>query len=163
MAVKRLFAEERSRQEDWLGYGSYKQYLLSPEWKAIRAAVLTARPKCEVCGTYARQVHHHSYHWLVMNGSMSEMLVSICNGCHYEIEFEKGFKLPQKAVAEKLIRILGAVGKRSTKARLMKWQKIVDDLYLSNPRTRAKMKAAIEKSTGRKIPPRPRVKKKRFH
>lgn len=88
----------------------YAGYLKSPEWRLIRKAVLSERPNCEVCGSPAKQVHHHSYHTLVMAGALNQALVSVCETCHRAIEFEKGVKLDHEQARISLVRTLFSEG-----------------------------------------------------
>jgi len=63
----------------------YADYLLSPEWKARRAATLArCGGICEACGkTKAAQVHHttydHAFHEPLWE------LRGVCEACHDEI------------------------------------------------------------------------------
>ena len=63
---------------------TYKEYLLSPEWKKIRKRTLErANNKCEICKiTRAYQVHHKTYKRL-FNEKDSD-LVAICGICHQD-------------------------------------------------------------------------------
>jgi hypothetical protein len=88
----------------------YAGYLKSPEWRLIRKAVLSERPACEICGNPAEQVHHHSYHTLVMAGALNQALVSVCESCHQSIEFEQGEKLDHEQARISLVRMLFSRG-----------------------------------------------------
>lgn len=96
----------------------YSGYLKSPEWRLIRKAVLSERPNCEVCGKPAEQVHHHSYHTLVMAGALNQSLVSVCELCHQTIEFEKGIKLDHEQARISLMRMLFSLGRHDVIRRL---------------------------------------------
>ena len=95
-----------------LGFASYRDYLRSPLWKAIRAAVLEETPKCEICGTNkAQQVHHIRYTFSVLKGHPRgrKSLVSVCRQCHKEIEFKadgtkRTYEAAMKKTKQKLIK-----------------------------------------------------------
>lgn len=68
------------RNSAW--WRSYQLYLVSDEWKEIRAAVLSrAQGICEACGLRAaRQVHHETY-CRVGNENLADLL-AVCIPCH---------------------------------------------------------------------------------
>lgn len=71
-----------------MGFASYRDYLRSPLWRAIRDAKLAVDPKCEICGaSKSQQVHHIAYSFKVMKGNNQRALVSTCQECHCKIEF----------------------------------------------------------------------------
>ena len=72
-----------------LGFKNYKEYLKSDLWISIRNSVLQRDQYiCKICGGRAVQVHHRTYCWRSLIGERNEMLVSLCGGCHYEIEYK---------------------------------------------------------------------------
>jgi hypothetical protein len=75
-----------------LGFSSYREYLNSQYWKAIRAAKMLNTPDCEICDRPATQVHHLDYSEETLRGRKEESLVSICGGCHLRLEFYLGCK-----------------------------------------------------------------------
>ena len=159
----RVFGEHSSRRDSLLGYTSYAKYLASPEWRAIRTAVFSERPNCELCGSSADQVHHHSYDPMVMAGAMNHLLVSVCNSCHMEIEFDGAVKIPHYQARGKIIKLLNERGNRETRGRLWKAGKIIKALNNERPLTRGQVAWLADPSGTTKPPPRQRVKKKRFH
>jgi hypothetical protein len=104
--------DKRAKTLGRLGFASYRDYLKSPLWKLIRAAKLDLDPVCEVCGqTKANAVHHLRYNENTLRGKDSTALVSVCSGCHREIEFkEDGTKRTYEAamkLTKKLLRKRG--------------------------------------------------------
>lgn len=75
-----------------LGYAGYAAYLQSDDWKTIREKKLRAHPDCRACGKPADQVHHIDYSPEVLLGLFPGLLVSLCDGCHGDIEFAPGRK-----------------------------------------------------------------------
>ncbi len=66
----------------------YAEYLQSPLWKLIRERVLIRDDwECQMCGKQADVVHHKSYKPEVLAGKKDSELVSLCFGCHNDIEF----------------------------------------------------------------------------
>ncbi len=63
-------------------WGSYKQYLLSPEWSNIRLDLFQVRgKKCERCNsTYRLQIHHKTYE-NVFNEEPEDLEI-LCKRCH---------------------------------------------------------------------------------
>lgn len=80
--------KERNQNLPYLGYSTYEEYLKSPEWEKIRDKILMRHPTCCCCDRVASQVHHYSYDLPVMLGLLNELLFSICDKCHEEIEFD---------------------------------------------------------------------------
>ena len=70
-----------------MGFSNYAAYLKSPLWDGIRASVLARNPCCFVCEQPASQVHHTCYRRSDLTGKDMRRLVSLCAGCHHEIEF----------------------------------------------------------------------------
>jgi 5-methylcytosine-specific restriction endonuclease McrA len=72
-----------------LHFASYKDYLESELWKAIRDKVLKRDDGlCLVCRCRASEVHHRSYATEVLKGEKLELLMSICRPCHKAIHFD---------------------------------------------------------------------------
>jgi 5-methylcytosine-specific restriction endonuclease McrA len=66
---------------------NYKEYLQSPQWKAIQDNVLAeARYECACCFNKATEVHHRDYRPRVLRGEDLSPLVALCHGCHEKIE-----------------------------------------------------------------------------
>lgn len=83
-----------------MGFASYRAYLASDLWEAIRNRVL-ARDKycCRRCGENANQVHHTHYWPEVLRGEDDSYLVALCRFCHQSIEFDgNGEKKPLSRV-----------------------------------------------------------------
>ena len=86
-----------------MGFGSYADYLKSDLWLGIRSQKLKINPTCEVCDRRrASQVHHMKYRKKDLEGRDLRWLVSICNSCHYSIEFTDGVKITPKMANTKL-------------------------------------------------------------
>jgi outer membrane murein-binding lipoprotein Lpp len=85
MRYRRRARTEERRQE------RYEEYLESAKWKEIRDGIWARDgKKCQACGQSAECVHHRSYSDAVMNGDVKQLhqLVSLCNSCHHEVEFD---------------------------------------------------------------------------
>lgn len=89
-----------------VGFDSYQQYLSSDLWSQIRCRQLKRYPKCCVCGCAATQVHHVEYAVPVMGGECDELLVSVCRGCHINLEFEGEAKRKIRESRELLVSLL---------------------------------------------------------
>lgn len=95
-----------------LGFASYRDYLRSNAWKAIREAKLAIDPQCEICGDKAQQVHHISYRKNTLTGKNPRGLVSVCESCHTKIEKRPdGTKRNFEAAFKTTKRMLKKVGK----------------------------------------------------
>lgn len=67
----------------------HRQYLTSPEWKALRdARIEIDGGRCADCGHPAECVHHLHYRTWRREDIHSD-LVSLCNSCHYARHFPK--------------------------------------------------------------------------
>lgn len=117
--------KEGARLEPWgtrdqllnrLGFQSYRQYLRSDLWYGIRSRILSRdQHTCRCCSEPATQVHHRSYRWFVLIGEDEDKLISLCDQCHYVIEFyESGMKRCSSRVETKLRKLLG--GRKITSA-----------------------------------------------
>jgi hypothetical protein len=86
----------------------YKDYLQSPFWFLIRNIVLYRDNfQCRVCKDKATSVHHISYDADVLYGQNLDPLVSICNSCHENIEFDdNGKKVHNLDIKEKRYKML---------------------------------------------------------
>jgi hypothetical protein len=71
----------------------YWKFLSSSAWRKTRRRIL-ARDEgvCVVCGSDAKEVHHHDYDEATMSGENDNSLVSLCEGCHRSIEFSTSGK-----------------------------------------------------------------------
>lgn len=105
--------EARSGRLSELGYASYKEYLASEDWKAIRARKLAAEPKCLLCRRASSQVHHLSYADNVLLGLEPRLLVTMCDVCHEWIEFDGTRKRDLKEANDTLKAKAKALGLRS--------------------------------------------------
>lgn len=110
--IKNVYAERRKSLGE-LGYSSYEDYLSSGVWQEIRRKVLRRdRGRCRLCGSRAFAVHHTSYSTQVLAGGDLSKLLSICNRCHAEIEFDDGRKLSEaKDIARKAREIARSNGR----------------------------------------------------
>lgn len=72
-------------RKDSAFWRDYNEYLLSPEWAALRLKVFArANWKCEGCGdNRATEVHHKTYEH-VFHEFMFELL-ALCHNCHEKI------------------------------------------------------------------------------
>lgn len=66
----------------------YCEYLKTDEWQNIRSEILTKDSSCLVCGHSASQVHHTDYEWDTLLGLCHAALISLCDRCHKDIEFD---------------------------------------------------------------------------
>lgn len=101
-----------------LGFLTYSEYLNSPLWGRIRAAVLGGNAVCWICiKRRATQVHHQSYAVAVLRGDNLSELVPLCHKCHRRVEFSHGNKRTHQAAVEHCGKLLARVGKRRAKMR----------------------------------------------
>jgi hypothetical protein len=95
-----------------LGFPSYREYLDSPLWQAIRSAKLEVDPNCELCDDPAGEVHHLDYTRGTLIGKNQHKLLSVCRCCHKDLEFRPdGTKKGFNAVRSKARRRLRKLGK----------------------------------------------------
>lgn len=95
----------RNKRLRFAGYVTYKEYLASPEWAALRQKVLDRDGgRCVACRDDASCVHHAKYSNRVLFGTEpSAALISLCNRCHKFIEFnEDGSKTSTYHAMQKL-------------------------------------------------------------
>lgn len=87
---RRLIARQSKNSAEW--WERYNEYLLSDQWKSIRAKVLArANNTCEGCGDRpAAQVHHLTYDH-VFDEFLFE-LVAVCDRCHTRIHEDEDHK-----------------------------------------------------------------------
>jgi 5-methylcytosine-specific restriction endonuclease McrA len=70
--------------------GSYSEYLQSPRWALIRAAVMERdEGKCTICGEPANCVHHNNYATHTLEGLSITGAFALCHACHKFIEFDQ--------------------------------------------------------------------------
>ncbi len=132
---------DRNKALPYLGYADYRDYLRSSDWKIIRKAKLESTPMCECCGVPAKYVHHYCYDSSVLLGLYPQMLFSICNKCHEDVEFSgKDEKRPVAAAQFRLREILASKGNT---ARLAE----IEDVYRD---VRKREKAATQLSMARR-------------
>jgi len=94
---------KRNRVLKALGYASYAAYLASDLWRTIRARVLQRDGHvCRGCGGRANQAHHRNYRSDVLAGVNDVHIVSMCNDCHEEIEFDGDRKVSTRTANKKL-------------------------------------------------------------
>lgn len=68
-------------------------YLRSELWQAIRNRVLTRdNHRCGVCRGRAVVVHHKAYKVTVLAGDEDHYLLSLCDDCHHDVEFDDAGK-----------------------------------------------------------------------
>ncbi|MDH5244832.1 MAG: hypothetical protein OEW98_00150 [Betaproteobacteria bacterium] len=85
-----LFNPYKDRDETLrrLGYQSYRSYLRSPLWRAIRARVLlptaTGPRLCWRCNRPATEVHHRAYDLATLLGQHLGSLTPVCHQHHRE-------------------------------------------------------------------------------
>lgn len=94
--------DKRDKRLKRLGFASYRDYLRSDLWKAIRVAKLELTPRCEICdSSRATQVHHLRYTYSCLKGKNPVPLVSACPECHKRLEFKRdGTKRTYEAAAK---------------------------------------------------------------
>lgn len=77
-----------------LGFSSYREYLKSDMWTAIRERVFAYYGRaCKRCGGYATQVHHKKYVMKAMTGENLGLLVPLCARCHEFCEWDGNRKV----------------------------------------------------------------------
>jgi hypothetical protein len=69
---------------------SYREYLDSPRWALIRAAIMERdNNTCQMCFKPAGCVHHNNYSRAILEGRSINGAFALCHGCHKFIEFDK--------------------------------------------------------------------------
>lgn len=90
-----------------LGYSSYRAYLRSPLWSAIRRLVFARKgSRCVLCGARAQQVHHRRYDRSTLLGAVLTWLEPICIKCHETIEVKPNGRKRAARSVERLFRCL---------------------------------------------------------
>lgn len=94
------------RRESNLNNITYKDYLSSDWWKAIKDKALS-RPdtysKCQFCGSGDNiDLHHTSYKWIFTNRELS-VIIPLCREHHYEVHsYAKSNKVSVRVATNKL-------------------------------------------------------------
>ncbi len=87
--------EELKKDKNWINKVDpllldYEDYRKTKLWKSIKKRILERDQKqCGRCGGSAAVVHHISYDPPVMLGQDDSKLISLCNGCHSVVHFDK--------------------------------------------------------------------------
>ena len=82
-----MTAKTRATILQSLGFATYKAYLRSPLWKAIRRLVYARKgSRCVLCGQRAQQIHHRWYDRQTLVGAAITWLEPVCLKCHEFIE-----------------------------------------------------------------------------
>ncbi len=68
------------------GYRTYKQYLKSDEWRALRSQVFADYSECICCDSKPQVVHHVKYDSATLLGVHRLHLAPLCHKCHELIE-----------------------------------------------------------------------------
>lgn len=92
-----------------LGYTSYPEYLASEDWKKIRQKKLSRFPECLLCKRLASQVHHMDYDDRTLLGLEPKLLVTLCDACHENIEFDGKEKCSLEESNKKLRQLASSV------------------------------------------------------
>jgi hypothetical protein len=71
------------------GYRTYKQYLKSEEWSAIRSQVFDQYDECICCDSKPQVVHHVKYDSGTLLGLHRLHLAPLCNACHELMEIHQ--------------------------------------------------------------------------
>jgi len=71
------------------GFRSYKHYLKSDEWAAIRSAVFEEYSECICCDHAAQVVHHVRYDSATLLGLYRLHLAPLCKSCHEFMEIDE--------------------------------------------------------------------------
>lgn len=99
---------QRNRLLREMGFESYKHYLQSPLWAAIRSRVLTRDDRrCRACDARASQVHHNKYTEGTLTGRDLHHLFSLCADCHNAIEQNHGRVKRISVVRDRLAKMIG--------------------------------------------------------
>lgn len=92
-----------------LGFATYREYLESSIWSAVREMVFDRKGhKCVICDRPATQVHHSRYGMRELIGTRFKHLHPICTACHHEVEFEDGVKVSLVVARARFWRMLDA-------------------------------------------------------
>lgn len=85
--------EVRQKALEAIGFVSYKAYLASETWQAVKGRILERDGCCKACRNPAYTAHHITYSEAVLLGNDDSQLVAICKGCHRFVEFHNDKKL----------------------------------------------------------------------
>ena len=70
-----------------------RAYLLTPEWQALRKAVLKRDIyTCQSCGTYDVPLEVHHLHYRTFKAENLSDLVSLCRDCHQAVHDKHGYE-----------------------------------------------------------------------
>lgn len=87
----------------WYDHDDYKNFINSPEWRAIRINILIRdKHRCQMCRRHgSKEVHlsvHHKYGYDISTRTKPSLLVTLCVDCHakhhdkVDHEHRKNFK-----------------------------------------------------------------------
>lgn len=79
-----ILADLSEVRKEKLAAMPYKEYLRSPEWRAIRQYVLTIFPTCRICHASNQLEIHHSRYPPRGEETLRDLL-TICDSCHETI------------------------------------------------------------------------------
>ncbi len=101
------YADRDATLSKW-GFKSYREYLESDRWTAVRLAVFAAKGDlCILCRKPANQVHHTRYQPNDLTGRSIEHLHPFCGKCHKRVEIDgKGRKRSMKKTNEVFRKIM---------------------------------------------------------
>lgn len=86
---------DRELEIERLGFGSYKEYLMSDTWEDVRARARRnhSSSKCRLCNKNRHLVaHHFAYTKDNLSGRTAEHIYMICKKCHVVVEFKRHSK-----------------------------------------------------------------------
>ena len=81
---------QRDIQLEYIGFKSYKEYLKSDMWEAIRSKKICEQKKCLLCNHSVKDnlvIHHYDYDRDTLEGKSLDALIVLCKKCHASIEF----------------------------------------------------------------------------
>mgnify|MGYP005817654803 FL=1 len=82
--------KQRDIQLEHMGFKSYKEYLKSNLWEAIRSKKMCEQKKCLLCNHNIEDnliIHHYDYSRDTLEGKTLNALIVLCKRCHSSIEF----------------------------------------------------------------------------
>lgn len=72
-----------------LGYANYATYQASALWRTIRVRIYARDGgQCVLCRARAAAIHHLDYRRATLRGRNDRALVSLCDTCHGQVEFD---------------------------------------------------------------------------
>ncbi len=94
---------KRNRLLKKLGFGSYREYLMSDLWREIREKVFAAKGRvCFLCPAAATEIHHCRYAKSDLLGRRMIGMFPLCGKCHHAVEFDpSGRKLSMPQMRHK--------------------------------------------------------------